>query len=927
MSNGSPSVAESNDRIKRLDIQDEMRSSYLTYAMSVIIARALPDVRDGLKPSQRRLLVAMNDLGLGPNSARVKCAKITGDTSGNYHPHGSEALYLTLARLGQDWIMRNVLVDKQGNFGSLAGLPPAAQRYTEARLSATAREMLADLDRDSVDFVPTYDQRLREPVVLPSRFPNLLVNGSSGIAVGMATSIPPHNLSEVCDAIVTVIDDPEVTVDELLDVLPGPDFPTGGIIQGRVGIRQGYLTGRSTITLRARTHYETEKNSDVIVVTEIPYLETRDRVREKLEHLVKDERIEGIARVTDLTDRTCPPWQVRIHITLRRDADKEIVLNQLFKYSPLQTTVSVILLGLVGNRPKTLSVKELIQEFVRHRVVVIRRRTEFLLAEARKRKHTVEGLLIAQVDIDLVIRTIRQSGSRSEAKEQLQAIGVPAELVRRALGDDGFQSMLDEKGLSNAVPETFSLSPRQAEAIVSMQLGSLANLEREQLRGEFQKLLDEITAHLQLLSNESNILAVIRGDMLELKEKYGDKRRTDVSDEEIGDVDRGDLIAEEPMVVTISQRGYVKRTALSTYQAQNRGGKGIRGAKLDDEDPLEHVFVSSTHDWLLFFTDRGKVFWQKVYDLPLLARTSKGRALVNLLSLADGEQVSNCLAVRDFPDDRYLIMATRAGLVKKTSLSAYGRPLRGGIIAIQLNEGDELINVRIVSGNDDVVLGTRQGMSIRFSHHDARPMGRNTRGVRGIRLLKGDEVVGMVVADSDKALMTVCENGFGKRTPFGAIDAEPELDAEPGSELDVEAAGDVEAVEAVETTDEVDDLDAEAVDGDAEPAESDDVASSSSAMRYRRQQRGGKGVKDIKTTTRNGPVVALSAVHEDDEVLMITAGGKIQRFRASDIRMVGRNTQGVRLIRLDEGDRVASLARIPGELADEGDETVDVPEE
>ncbi|HEX6984869.1 MAG TPA: DNA gyrase subunit A, partial [Planctomycetaceae bacterium] len=608
MSNGNETVAEPNDRVRRLDIQDEMRSSYLTYAMSVIIARALPDVRDGLKPSQRRLLVAMNDLGLGPNSARVKCAKITGDTSGNYHPHGSEALYLTLARLGQDWVMRETLVDKQGNFGSLAGLPPAAQRYTEARLSAAAREMLADLDRDAVDFVPTYDQRLREPVVLPSRFPNLLVNGSSGIAVGMATSIPPHNLAEVCDAVTAVIDDPDITIDELLEHLPGPDFPTGGIIQGRAGIRQGYLTGRSTITLRARTHFETEKNTDVIVVTEIPYLETRDRVREKLEQLVKDERIDGIARVTDLTDRTCPSWQVRIHITLRRDADKEIVLNQLFKYSPLQTTVSVILLGLVGNRPQTLSVKELVREFVRHRVSVIRRRTEFLLAEARKRKHTVEGLLIAQVDIDLVIRTIRESGSRGEAKERLQAIAVPAELVRRALGDDGFRSFLDEKGLAANVPESFSLSPRQAEAIVSMQLGSLANLEREQLRGEFDKLLEEIAGHLRLLSDEANILAVIRDDMRELKEKYGDKRRTDISDEELGDVDRGDLIAEEPMVVTITRRGYVKRTALSTYQAQNRGGKGVRGAKLDDEDPLEHVFVSSTHDWLLFFTDRGKVY-------------------------------------------------------------------------------------------------------------------------------------------------------------------------------------------------------------------------------------------------------------------------------------------------------------------------------
>ena len=931
MSNGNlppddaPAGGLTTDRVRNLDIQDEMRSSYLTYAMSVIIARALPDVRDGLKPSQRRILVAMNDLNLGPNTGRVKCAKITGDASGNYHPHGSEALYLTLARMAQDWVMRETLIDKQGNFGSLAGLPPAAQRYTEARLSALAREMLVDLDRDAVDLTPTYDNRLMEPVVLPSRFPNLLVNGSTGIAVGMATSIPPHNLSEVCGAVVSLIDDPEITVDELLEELPGPDFPTGGIIQGRVGIRQGYLTGRSTITLRARTHFEVEKNTDIIVVTEIPYLETRDRVRDKLEQLVKDERIDGIARVTDLTDRTCPNWQVRLHIALRRDADKEVVLAQLFKYSPLQTTVSMIMLGLVGNRPKTLSVKELLQEFIRHRVVVIRRRTAFLLAEARKRKHTVEGLLIAQVDIDLVIRTIRDSGSRAAAKERLQEIAVPAELIARALGDAGYRSLLDEKGVTDTPPETFSLSPRQAEAIVSMQLGSLANLEREALNGEFTKLLEGITEHLRLLSDEANILAVIRTDMTELQGRYGNKRRTDISDEEIGDVDRGDLIAEEPMVVTITQRGYVKRTALSTYQAQNRGGKGIRGAKMDDEDPLEHVFVSSTHDYLLFFTDRGKVYWQKVYDLPLLARTAKGRALVNLLNLAEGEQVANCLPVRDFPDDRYLLMATRAGLVKKTALSAYSRPLKGGIIAIQLNEGDELIDVRIVSENDDVVLGTRRGMSIRFSHHDARPMGRNTRGVRGIALLAGDEVVGLAIADPAKSLLTVCEKGYGKRTPFGEM--EPAAEEAADDESPAQTNG--EAVAAVLVTEPDDERESEAAEVE-EPAEIEEPpeieeAAVSSGMRYRRQRRGGKGLKDIRTTDRNGPVVKLLAVQDSDEVLMMTAGGKIQRFRASDLRMIGRNTQGVRLIRLDDGDRVAALASIPAELAGEKiDESVEI---
>ena len=889
---GTPTTG-GNGRIRQLDIQDEMRNSYLTYAMSVIISRALPDARDGLKPSQRRILVAMNDLNLGPNSARIKCAKITGDTSGNYHPHGSEGLYPTLVRLAQDWVMRSVLVDKQGNFGSLAGLPPAAQRYTEARLSAVASEMLHDLRRDTVDFVPTYDQRMTEPVVLPGRFPNLLVNGCTGIAVGMATSVPPHNLREVCDAVMLLIDNPDCTIDEILEILPGPDFPTGGTICGRFGIRQAYLTGRSTITLRARTHFETEGKADVIVVTEIPYLETRDRIREKLEQLVKEDRVKGIARVVDLTDRKVPSWQVRLHIVLRRDADKEVVLNQLYRYSPLQTTVSMILLALVANRPQTLTIKELLHEFVRHRVDVIRRRTEFLLAEARKRKHTVEGLLIAQLDIDQVINTIRSSSSRNEARDRLQEIQVPAEMVARALGGEGFEVFQTENG----VHESYTLSSRQAEAIVSMQLGSLANLEREQLGGEHKKLLDDIAEYLHLLSKEEHILAVIREDMEELKKKYGDNRRTDISEEELGDVDKDDLITEEPMVVILSQRGYIKRTQLSVYQAQNRGGKGITGAKSDEEDPIAHVFVSSTHDWLLFFTDRGKVYWQKVYDLPLQGRTAKGRAIVNLLQLGEDEHVSQCLAVKVFDEDRYLIMATRKGLVKKTVLSAYGRPLKGGLIAINLDDDDALIDVRIVSKEDDVLLATRSGMCIRFSAEDARAMGRATRGVKGIKLAGGDEVVGMVVAEEGGTLLTVCENGYGKRTPFGPADVnseEPETDEE---------------------------LDAD--DSDSE----EEVAKYSGNIRYRRQNRGGKGIRDIKTTKRNGKVIDILAVHDDDEVLMVTGGGKIQRLRASDISQVGRNTQGVRVIRLDEDDKLVSIARIPAEIVDEAELAALVPEE
>ncbi|NOX57048.1 MAG: DNA gyrase subunit A [Planctomycetes bacterium] len=884
-----------------------MRNSYLTYAMSVIISRALPDVRDGLKPSQRRILVAMGDLNLGPNSSRVKCSKIVGDTNGNYHPHGDQAIYPTLVRLAQEWVMREVLVDKQGNFGSLAGLPPAAMRYTEARLSAAAAEMLRDLNLDTVDFVPTYDQSRREPVVLPARFPNLLVNGSSGIAVGMATSIPPHNLREVADAVILLIDNPDATVDEIMEVLPGPDFPTGGIICGRHGIRQGYMTGRSTITLRARTHFETEKNADVIVVTEIPYMETRDRIREKLELLVRDERVKGIARITDLTDRNVPPWQVRLHIVLKRDADPNVVLNQLFRYSPLQTTVSVILLALVGNRPKLMSVKELLEEFIRHRVDVIRRRTEFLLAEARKRKHTVEGLLIAQIDIDQVIQTIRSSASRAEACQRLRDIAVPAELIGRALGDDGFRLFQDEHG----VRETYSLSAKQAEAIVSMQLGSLANLEREKLREEFQKLLADIAEYMRLLSDEANILAVVRSDMEELKQKFGDDRRTDISDEELTQVNRDELILEEPMVVTLSQRGYIKRTELKVYRAQNRGGRGITGARTDEEDPIKHLFVASTHDYLLFFTNRGKVHWRKVYDLPLQGRAAKGRALVNLLSLREGEEVANCLAVREFNEDRYLIMATRNGLVKKTELKAYSRPKQGGIIAIKLEEGDALVDVEIVQRGDDVLLATANGMAIRFSQEDVRPMGRNTRGVHGIRLAKGDYVVGMVVASPEKSLLTVCEHGYGKRTPFGPGDtsgSNGEPPEESAAEPDERDEAEIATVAMAETeTAEVGD----APDETTSPEEGGAVPSS---RQYRRQGRGGKGVIDIRTTQRNGKVVDIVAVSDDDDVLMVTAQGKIQRIRAGDVSLIGRNTQGVRIIRLDEGDVLVSMARIPQEI-------------
>ncbi|MDA1017197.1 MAG: DNA gyrase subunit A [Planctomycetota bacterium] len=901
-----------------MDIVDEMKNSYLTYAMSVIISRALPDARDGLKPSQRRILVAMNDLNLGPTGSRTKCSKIAGETMGNYHPHGDAAIYATLVRMAQNWMMRQVLIDKQGNFGSLAGLPPAAMRYTEARLGGAAAEMMRDIDRDTVDFIPTYDQQRNEPVVLPARFPNLLVNGSTGIAVGMATSIPPHNTGEVCSAVIQLLDNPDTSLDELMEILPAPDFPTGGIICGRMGTRQGYMTGRSTITLRARTHFETEGRSDVIVITEIPYLETRDRIREKLEHVVRDERVKGISRIVDLTDRKIPPWQVRLHIVLKKEADPTVVLNQLYQFSPLQTTVSVILLALVGNRPQMMTLRGLLAEFIRHRIDVIRRRTEFQLAEARKRKHTVEGLLIAQIDIDIVINTIRGAGSRAEAKEALQKIEVVAELVARALGIDGFKAFQSEQG----VREHYTLSANQSEAIVSMQLGSLANLERERLNGEHRKLLDDITELLRLLSDEANIRDLIRADMIELRDKYSDSRRTEISDEELGDYDRDALITEESMVVTLSQRGYIKRTQLTVYQAQNRGGKGIKGAQTDEEDPIEHLFVSSTHAYLLFFTDKGKVYWSKVYDLPLQGRTAKGRALVNLLQLSEGERVAQCLAVREFVDDRFLMMATRKGIVKKSALSAYSRPLKGGIIAIKLDDDDALIDVRNLGENDDVVMGTANGMSIRFNQSDARSMGRNTRGVKGIRLTAGDTVVGMVLADPQRSLLTVCEHGYGKRTPFG-----PGETGESGNGVDEpDAVDETDAVDEADVDDETDVVDetglTEAVDGESEAGEESEDAVRST-MQYRRQRRGGKGVRDIRTTARNGKVVDILCVAEDDEILMVTAIGKIQRLRVRDISLIGRNTQGVRIIRLDDADKLASCARIAAGIIppEEEDET------
>lgn len=855
----------SNGTLIDLPIEDELKNSYLTYAMSVIVSRALPDVRDGLKPSQRRILVAMNDLNLTPGAHRVKCAKIAGDTSGNYHPHGEGVIYPTLVRMAQEWNMRHILVDKQGNFGSIAGLPAAAMRYTEARMSSAASLMLEDIKLDTVDFTPTYDETRTEPTVLPAKFPNLLVNGTSGIAVGMATSIPPHNLREVCDALVTLIDDPDTPIMDLLEIVQGPDFPTGGTICGRSGIRKGYLTGRGTVIVRAKASIsELDRGRSRIIISEIPFHQNRDRVVEKIAGLVNDGRVKGISGIRDESDLKEP---VRIVIDIKRDENPDVVLNLLYKYSNLQETISIILLALVDGKPRTLNLKEMLEEYIRHRVEVIRRRTQFLLAKARRRKHVVEGQLIALADIDEIIKIVRNSSSHADAKTRLMGIECPASMLQRALGETGFEQFQLERGAA----DVYHLTAVQADAILRMTLSQLVNLEQEKLGDEHGKLLIEITGYLEILGDRQNILDIIKNDLITIRDKHGDDRRTEISNMELGNVNMDDLITEETMVVSISHRGYIKRIPSSTYKAQRRGGKGLKGATVEEEDPIQHLFVASTHAYLLFFTTKGKVYWQKVYGIPELGRGSKGRAVINLLNLDEGEKILDCIPVRDFNlENHFLAMATRQGLVKKTDLSSYSRPKKGGIIAIKLKEDDELVDVAVVKPGDEIVLSTAEGMAIRFAQEDARPMGRNTSGVKGIKIQAGDSLAGMVVADPNADLLTVCENGYGKRTPFG-------------------------------------------------PNREDVDGSESSSKGYRTQNRGGKGLRDIKATERNGKVVDIIRVDDNDEVLMMTKGGKIQRIRAAEISVVGRNTQGVRIMKTDD-DQIAAVVRIPPEEISEEDE-------
>jgi DNA gyrase subunit A len=842
-------IEKPQEKFEDMRILDELKNSYLNYAMSVIVSRALPDVRDGLKPSQRRILVAMNDLNLGPRSKHRKCAKIVGDTGGNYHPHGDQATYGTLVRLGQDWNMRYPLVDPQGNFGSIDSDPPAAMRYTEARLAAPAMDMLEDIKHDTVDFVPNYDETRTEPTVLPSKFPNLLVNGSTGIAVGMATNIPPHNVAEVCDALLLVINEPDCGFKDIIKRLPGPDFPTGGIICGKKGVMDAYTTGRGHLTVRGKVDIETnKKGKDRIVITEIPYMVVKTTIVSKIADCVHNNTLPEVADVRDESDR----HGLRIVVDLKKDAEPEIALNKLYRFTQLQTTFAIANIALVNNRPEALNIREMLDCFIDHRKTVIRRRSKFLLKRCRNRAHILEGLLLAVSDIDEIIDLIKKSPDTPTAK--LNLMGKPLRLAEVAT----LKKILPKAFISEKSKGEHFLTGPQADAILTMQLQRLTGLEMEKLAQEYADLTEQIEGYEAILASDQILLDIIREDIYEIKEKYGDARRTKIT-AAAEQFAIEDLIAEEEVIVTVSHSGYVKRLPIDTYRKQARGGRGVIGSDTKEGDFIKHLFIASTHDYLLVFTNRGKCYWLKVYDIPSMSRQSKGRNIVNLLKLGN-QQIASIINVSNFEDEdaeeaqlRQLVMATKNGIIKKTKLSAYSNPRTTGVIAINLDPNDDLIDVALTTGTDHIILGTRDGMTIRFDENQVRSMGRASRGVKGIKLRSGDAVVGMVIVEEKAALFTVCENGYGKRTGL---------------------------------------------------------------ENYRPQSRGGLGLKNIKTSTRNGKVVALQAVKSNDDLMMITANGMIIRTGLDEIRSIGRNTQGVRLIKLKPDDKLVAAEKIVSEEAD-----------
>ena len=795
-----------------VNIEDQMRQSYMDYAMSVIIGRALPDVRDGLKPVHRRILYAMYDLGNEWNKGYKKSARVVGDVIGKYHPHGETAVYDSIVRMAQDFSMRYPLVDGQGNFGSVDGDPAAAMRYTEIRMARIAGEILADIDKDTVRFVPNYDETLHEPAVMPSRLPNLLVNGSAGIAVGMTTNIPPHNLNEIVDAAIAVIQDPDVTIDELMSLVPGPDFPTAGFIHGKAAIREAYVTGKGVLQLRARVSTETDKRSGrtSIVVSEIPFQVNKARLIERIAELVNEKRIEGVSDLRDESDRD----GMRMVIELKRDAMPGVVLNQLYKLTPMQDSFGVIMLAIVDGRPRLLNLKEMLQHFVAHRVEVVTRRTAFDLRKAEERLHVLDGLRIALEQLDAVIALIRAAADAATAR---------AGLISR-----------------------FGLSEIQAQAVLDMRLQRLTGLERDKILEEHRGTLKLIERLRAILADEREIYAIIVEELRELKSTFGDARRTEIV-EETTEISIEDMIQDEDMVVTISHHGYIKRNAVSLYRAQRRGGKGKIGATTREEDFVEHLFVASTHSYMLFFTTAGKVYWTKVHEVPQGGRAARGKAIVNLLNLRPDEKISAFLAVRELQPDRFVFFATKQGVVKKTDLMAFSNPRPSGIIAISLDAGDEVIGVRLTDGRQEVILSTRNGQSIRFREEEVRSMGRNAAGVKGITLEDDDEVVSLEILSPGATVLTVAANGYGKRTD---------------------------------------------------------------TSEYRVQSRGGKGIITMKTTERTGRVLGVQQVTDEDNLMLVTSNGKIIRMRVADIRVIGRNTQGVRLIDIDESERVVSLARL-----------------
>ncbi|MFP4159857.1 MAG: DNA gyrase subunit A [Desulfobacterales bacterium] len=815
-------MSEIQQRINEIAIDSEMRQSYLDYAMSVIIGRALPDVRDGLKPVHRRILFAMRELRNDWNKPYKKSARIVGDVIGKYHPHGDSAVYDATVRMAQKFTLRYPFVDGQGNFGSVDGDPPAAMRYTEVRMTRLAHQMLEDIDKETVDWQLNYDETLNEPMVLPAKIPSLLLNGSSGIAVGMATNIPPHNLSELAEAIKALIENSEISIEELIDYMPGPDFPTGGIIYGTEGIRRAYNTGRGKLRIRARIDIEKEKKTknEIIVVKELPYQVNKAALIEKIAALIREKQIEGIKYVRDESDKE----GIRVAIALKKDQVAEVILNMLYKHTPLETNFGIIFLAVVNRRPEQMNLKEILEHFVVHRKEIVLRRTRHDLKKAEARAHILEGLIVALDNLDEVVALIRNAASPAEAKGQLM--------------------------------ERFELSDAQAQAILDMRLQRLTGLERDKIKQEHADVLEAIARYKEILSSERLVLQIIKDELTEIQETFGDQRRTKIVSE-TREITMEDMIVQEDMVVTITNAGYIKRNPITLYRKQHRGGKGKTGMGTRDEDFVSHLFVASTHHTFMFFTNRGRVYWCKVYDIPRGGRTSRGKAVVNLLNFAPDERLTTVVAVPEFLPGSYVLMATRKGLIKKTDIMAFSRPRSGGIIAINLAEGDELISARLTDGTRQVFLCSLFGKSIRFRESDIRPSGRKSMGVRGMGLVSGDELVGMEVLTYGETLLTVTENGYGKRT---LIDEYPV------------------------------------------------------------QKRGGKGVITIKTNERNGRVVTILVVSDEDEVMLITDAGKIIRMAIADISVISRNTQGVKLIGMESYERMVSAARLAEQETPETDD-------